>query len=168
MKVTSTFFAMACTILPALMVSPASAADFVVGNGDGVCPGGYRALTYLEANANRQVVCGALNQWAIARLAGGGSMGGNGYQCKTFPADTRSLGHTVCTKGTPPQWEMGIDRPGGDITQIAVPDAASCEAACVKDQACTSWTYANGACWPKRGAPAKHSKAKHVSGLVKR
>lgn len=155
-------------VLSCVGVMQASAADYAVGKGDGVCPTGYRMLTFIEANANKDAACAVLSQWAIARLAGGGSMSGKGYKCTTFPADDRGMGDTLCGKGDPAQWEMGIDRPGGDISQISVPDAASCEAACVKDENCSSWTYTNGACWPKRGMPAKHNKANHISGVVKR
>lgn len=88
-----------------LMVALAGAAgaagmEFKATDGDGVCPDGYRLATYAEATANREAACKVLGEWYIARLAGGGSMDGPGYQCKTRESDTRKLGNSLCTPGS--------------------------------------------------------------------
>lgn len=78
-----------------LLVSTASLADVkrVVGER---CPAGYAHVTYQKATAGRAAYCGKLQAWDIARLAGGGSMDGSGYQCKTRQQDNRQLGHSLC------------------------------------------------------------------------
>ena len=51
-----------------------------------------------EAEANRDALCGLLEQWDIARLDGGGSMAGPGYGCEVRARDDRSLGHGMCVR----------------------------------------------------------------------
>lgn len=94
----------ACTaILLAILVlataAGASGQSFKVFEGDGVCGAGYRLATYAEASGQRQAACAVLGEWYIARLAGGGSMDGPGYQCKTREKDDRKLGHSLCVQG---------------------------------------------------------------------
>lgn len=76
-----------------------SAQDFKVFPGDNACGAGYRLATYAEASGQRQAACAVLGEWYIARLAGGGSMDGPGYQCKTREKDDRQLGHSLCVPG---------------------------------------------------------------------
>ena len=81
-----------------LMISMVSAIDFKVFQGDQQCPAGYTLATPQDARANQSATCNALDQWSIARLAGGGSMDGPGYQCKIRDDDKRSLRHSLCKK----------------------------------------------------------------------
>jgi serine/threonine protein kinase len=68
-------------------------ADRVAGK---TCASGF--VTVAEARANAQRLCGLLEQWDIARLAGGGSMDGPGYQCKVREHDARELGVSLCRR----------------------------------------------------------------------
>ncbi|MCB9561967.1 MAG: hypothetical protein H6709_13715 [Kofleriaceae bacterium] len=65
--------------------------------GDG-CPAEARLIGVDEAEANRDALCGLLEQWDIARLDGGGSMAGPGYGCEVRARDDRSLGHGMCVR----------------------------------------------------------------------
>lgn len=76
---------------------------FKVVTGDGECPSGYSLATPQEARAEQQNACKVLDTWYIARLAGGGSMDGPGYNCKIRDRDDRNLGHSLCKKGVKPQ-----------------------------------------------------------------
>jgi hypothetical protein len=78
--------------------SHAQSLDFQVTNSDGSCPSGYVLATPAEARANVQSACTVLGTWYIARLAGGGSMDGPGYNCKVRDTDTRPLGNSLCRK----------------------------------------------------------------------
>lgn len=60
------------------------------------CPQGQSHVSLADAEANRAAVCAKLQTWDIARLAGGGSMDGRGYNCQTRASDTRQLGHSLC------------------------------------------------------------------------
>lgn len=90
----------------ALVATTAAGLEFKAFDGDGVCGDGYRLATYAEASDNRQAACDVLGQWYIARLAGGGSMDGPGYQCKTRKSDDRKLGNSLCVKE---EAGMGMD-----------------------------------------------------------
>lgn len=76
-----------------------NAQEFIASNKDGVCPAGYKLATPQLARSKVQKACGVLGTWYIARLAGGGSMDGRGYQCKIRDKDTRGLGNSLCSKG---------------------------------------------------------------------
>ncbi len=67
-----------------------------VSKGDG-CKAG-RGVTFEEAKANAEALCGLIGKWSIVRLAGGGSMDGSGYQCKVRPSDERRTGESLCVK----------------------------------------------------------------------
>ncbi|GAA6180886.1 hypothetical protein NBRC116594_23240 [Shimia sp. NS0008-38b] len=78
----------------------------------GACNDGQRHITFEEASTGKKRstdpndpgyvgdpgICSHLATWDIARLAGGGSMGGPGYQCSTFQDDSRGMGAALCTK----------------------------------------------------------------------
>jgi ABC-type amino acid transport substrate-binding protein len=66
--------------------------------GDGTCPAGWLPLSVGAAQANKSTACGVLAQWDIARLAGGGSMDGAGYDCQIRASDTRTLGNSLCIR----------------------------------------------------------------------
>ncbi|MBL8916849.1 MAG: serine/threonine protein kinase [Archangium sp.] len=68
-------------------------ADRVAGK---TCSRGF--VTVAEARAHAQRLCALLEQWDIARLAGGGSMDGPGYQCKVRERDPRDLGVSLCRR----------------------------------------------------------------------
>lgn len=67
-----------------------------VATGDGACPAGSRPLSIGDAQREQARICAMLGDWAIARLAGGGSMDGRGYGCQIRASDPRRLGHTLC------------------------------------------------------------------------
>lgn len=75
---------------------------FQVANGDNTCPAGTRLATVQEAALFNSQACGALsgNQWYIARLAGGGAIGGSGYNCAVNPSESKALGNSLCTTGS--------------------------------------------------------------------
>jgi hypothetical protein len=75
--------------------SPALAFDAIVVAGK-ACPANTTQVTYAEAQANQQELCHKMGEWYIARLAGGGSLDGPGYQCRMRPNDQRDLGHILC------------------------------------------------------------------------
>ncbi|MFO0581488.1 MAG: hypothetical protein U0229_04370 [Anaeromyxobacter sp.] len=60
------------------------------------CPGGYLPVTIGEVDAHRDAVCGRLDRWDVAWLAGGASMDGPGYGCKVRGREERRLGHSLC------------------------------------------------------------------------
>lgn len=73
--------------------------SFQVVNGDNTCPAGTRLATVAEAALFNSQACAALgsDQWYIARLAGGGSIGGSGYNCAISGDNPKPLGHSLCT-----------------------------------------------------------------------
>lgn len=62
------------------------------------CPSGFSLVTYKEAIENKDVLSRKLETWDIARLAGGGSMDGSGYNSKIRQEDERGLGHSLCKR----------------------------------------------------------------------
>jgi hypothetical protein len=74
-------------------------ADIIEASGES-CPSGYHHLTYNEAINDRAETCAIIGTWDIARLAGGSSISGNGYNCGIIENDTRSLGDAVCKNNT--------------------------------------------------------------------
>lgn len=72
-------------------------------NKDNSCPAGSRLLTVPEAALFNAAACKALegNQWYVARLADGGSMGGSGYSCGIKDKEPNALGHSLCTAAPP-------------------------------------------------------------------
>ncbi|WP_427157197.1 SAV_2336 N-terminal domain-related protein [Aliinostoc sp. HNIBRCY26] len=62
------------------------------------CPSGYTLVTYEEAIENREILSRKLETWDIARIAGGGSMDGSGYDSKIRQQDERGLGHSLCKR----------------------------------------------------------------------
>ncbi len=85
----------------AALPGAASAIDVTKVAGDGTCPSGKALLSVADAQANASAVCAALGQWDIARLAGGGSMDGPGYNCQIRASDARQLGHSLCRPAPP-------------------------------------------------------------------
>ena len=70
--------------------------EFSVSSGDGVCTGDTNPVSPWVARAHTNDACSVLGTWYIARLSGGGSMGGRGYSCQIHDSDERGLGHTLC------------------------------------------------------------------------
>lgn len=68
-------------------------------NQDNSCPAGHRLVTVQEAALFNAAACKALdgNQWHVARLAEGGSMGGAGYSCGIKAQEPQPLGNSLCT-----------------------------------------------------------------------
>ncbi|MCV6637933.1 LamG-like jellyroll fold domain-containing protein [Candidatus Albibeggiatoa sp. nov. NOAA] len=59
--------------------------------------GNYVLASANDIKANKASACSALGRWEIARIEGGGSMGGIGYKCKIFEDDTiTTLGRSLC------------------------------------------------------------------------
>lgn len=75
--------------------------SFKVNSGDGTCPSGMRLATVKEAALFNVEACKALasNQWYIARLANGGSIGGSGYSCGVTMENPDKLGDSLCVSG---------------------------------------------------------------------
>lgn len=96
------------------LTSTAGAQTFASARGDGICPSGYSPATAAQARGDQQAACSVLSQWAIARLAGGGSMDGRGYGCKIRDRDTRRLGDTLCHRAAAPTPPAGFVRQRGD------------------------------------------------------
>jgi hypothetical protein len=73
---------------------------FTLVTGDNYCPTGMRLATVQEAAVFNAEACSALsgNQWYIARLANGGSIGGAGYHCAVSHSDDQKLGNSLCVK----------------------------------------------------------------------
>lgn len=63
-----------------------------------MCPSGFTFVTYEEAIENRDILSRKLETWDIARIAGGGSMDGSGYDSKIRQQDERGLGHSLCKR----------------------------------------------------------------------
>ncbi|MEC4811719.1 MAG: hypothetical protein SAK29_00290 [Scytonema sp. PMC 1069.18] len=62
------------------------------------CPSGQIYINLYDALQNRSELCSKMGQYDIARIGGGGSMDGPGYECKIRASDTRSLGNAWCKK----------------------------------------------------------------------
>jgi hypothetical protein len=69
------------------------------------CPSGRMGITYEQAQAHNWDICHAMGSWDIARIEGGGSISGRGYNCKVLAEDSRTLGTTVC-QPLPPNHEF--------------------------------------------------------------
>jgi len=101
-------------------MSPAMALDAVVVAGK-TCPANTTPVTYQEAVASQRELCQKMGQWFIARLAGGGSLDGPGYECRMRPTDGRDLGHILCktaAAGPAPGTVSGVG-----CTQTGAPSA---------------------------------------------
>lgn len=72
---------------------------FTLVTGDNYCPAGKRLATVHEAALFNAQACDALsaNQWYIARLSNGGSIGGRGYGCAVNLDEESKLGNSLCT-----------------------------------------------------------------------
>lgn len=75
---------------------PAGNPDFLIVEADRFCPPAFRLMTLSGAEQNKTRLCGALQDWAIARLAGSASIGGSARNCETYRTDHRTLGLSVC------------------------------------------------------------------------
>ncbi len=64
--------------------------------GDRFCPDGQRLMSYSFAIKNKTKICDSLQNWAVARLAGGGSFAGHGNNCELYKVDHRPLGSSLC------------------------------------------------------------------------
>jgi hypothetical protein len=73
--------------------------------------------------------------------------------------------------------EPGIDRPGSDIANVAVPgdDPLACQALCAADGACRAWTFVHpaepggaGMCWTKFEVPEAQENPCCTSGVIDR
>lgn len=83
-----------CVTLPCIGDSNAQTLFKSPGNS---CPSGLRSPTFSEVSNNKAAICSILLEWDIARIGGGGSLSGFGYQCGLFATDTRALGDSICT-----------------------------------------------------------------------
>jgi hypothetical protein len=101
-------------------MSPAMALDAVVVAGK-TCPANTTPVTYNEAVASQRELCQKMGQWFIARLAGGGSLDGPGYECRMRPNDGRDLGHILCKTAAAGPAAGTIS--GVGCTQIGAPSA---------------------------------------------
>jgi hypothetical protein len=73
--------------------------EFALSGGNFACPEGFAVLSPAMADQHRDLLCGMLGEWHIARLGGGGRMNGPGYGCEVrHEADDEQLGHTLCVR----------------------------------------------------------------------
>ncbi|BAY21533.1 hypothetical protein NIES2100_12880 [Calothrix sp. NIES-2100] len=72
--------------------------DLILRVSGETCPSGFTLVTYEEAIENRDILSRKLETWDIARIAGGGSMDGSGYDSKIRQQDERGLGHSLCKR----------------------------------------------------------------------
>jgi hypothetical protein len=111
-----------------IAATPALALDAIVVAGK-TCPANTTPVTYQEAVASQRELCQKMGPWFIARLAGGGSLDGPGYECRMRPNDDRDLGHILCktaAAGPAPGEIVGVGctRRGVESSCIAVaPDS---------------------------------------------
>lgn len=69
----------------------------VEGDQGDKCPSNMRLATVGEAVAFNKQACNALSaKYNIARLSGGGSIGGSGYECVVHGSDGEGKGHSLC------------------------------------------------------------------------
>jgi hypothetical protein len=73
-------------------------------------------------------------------------------------------------------FEVGIDRPGSDLTSFLVdePDAQACYDACAKEARCQAWTLVKSGpnetrprCWLKSKAPEPQKNERCISGIMR-
>lgn len=64
------------------------------------CPTGWRHATHEWVRRNQESACRAsgMEEWHVARIAGGGSQDGWGYECESRRSDRRQLGHSLCVQ----------------------------------------------------------------------
>lgn len=102
------------SVLPLVMLTAilslevnADFADSVVRIDGENCPAGSRHITFEEAEDqdHRQGICGLLDSWDIAKIGGGGSMRGSGYQCEVRQTESAQLvkGHSLCVSDISPK-----------------------------------------------------------------
>ena len=63
-----------------------------------VCPSGYHYISYNDLSTNIDKICPLLSEWSINRIEGGGSVDGNGYDCRHRLNDPRGLEQAICVK----------------------------------------------------------------------
>jgi PAN domain-containing protein len=83
-------------------------------------------------------------------------------QCWLKDAVGTSYAHTGCTSGVQDRaYEVGFDRPGGDLRQLATPTANDCGWSCALDASCKAFVWSatykspgtQNNCWLKRPPP---------------
>lgn len=80
----------------------------------------------------------------------------------------RAGGRGPVTPGA--KFEPETDRPSGDFARLLnIANAGACQQACVQNNRCRSWTYAQTPrdCWLKETRPSPVYKANNVSGVVR-
>lgn len=79
-----------------LFGAQALAENFLEVPGDYFCPANHRLMSVSYAQVNKSDVCDGLKDWAVARLAGDGSISGPGNNCEIYQVDHRDLGSSLC------------------------------------------------------------------------
>ena len=87
----------ACFHVTVVPQPTASGEDTAVYEGN-ACPQGHSFVTKRIVKRRTDQVCAKLGRWFIARIAGGGSLSGRGYDCGFKKTDDRGLGHSLCTR----------------------------------------------------------------------
>ena len=72
-------------------------------------------------------------------------------------------------------FEHGVNRPGGDFSNIRSDGFRQCSKDCEEDAECRAWTYVrpgvqgpSGRCWLKRVVPQKRTEGCCISGVMRR
>jgi len=86
----------------------------VVGPTEGICKSNatlacFEQVDRSDPQSENEKACGAIGEGDIVRLAGGGSISGRGYGCKTLKDDPRNLGASLCISKPGPQSPRDIN-----------------------------------------------------------
>ncbi|WP_437959437.1 hypothetical protein WME76_07150 [Sorangium sp. So ce119] len=71
---------------------------FAVVRGGEQCLEGFELADFATVSANSAEICSHVGLWGIARIGGGGSIDGAGYDCNVRATDSRPLGDAICVE----------------------------------------------------------------------
>ncbi|XYI01943.1 hypothetical protein ACMHYB_20100 [Sorangium sp. So ce1128] len=71
---------------------------FAVVRGGEQCLEGFEHVDFATASAYSDEICTHVGYWGIARIGGGGSIDGVGYNCNVRATDSRQLGDAICVE----------------------------------------------------------------------
>ncbi|WP_437304275.1 hypothetical protein [Sorangium sp. So ce388] len=71
---------------------------FAVVRGGEQCLEGFEHVDFATASAYSAEICTHVGYWGIARIGGGGSIDGVGYDCNVRATDSRPLGDAICVE----------------------------------------------------------------------
>ncbi|WP_437940396.1 hypothetical protein [Sorangium sp. So ce341] len=71
---------------------------FAVVRGGEQCIDGFELVDFATASEYSEEICLHVGLWGIARIGGGGSIDGPGYDCNIRASDPRPLGDAICVE----------------------------------------------------------------------